>query len=54
MAHYKRRRRRRAGIKGCCGMCMLRKTDGRRNGRLLTRQELAQRLKLEEELLEGS
>jgi hypothetical protein len=52
MAHYKRRRRRRGGIKGCCGMCMLRKTDGRRNGRLPTRQEIAQRLKLEEELLE--
>lgn len=41
MANFKRRHRRRAGIKGCCGMCMLRKTDGRRNHRLLTQQELA-------------
>lgn len=48
--HYKRRKRRRAGIKGCCGMCMLRKTDGRRNGRLLTRQEKAHLLKFEEDL----
>ena len=39
MAHFKRRHRRRGGIKGCCGMCMLQKTDGRRNGRLLTLQE---------------
>jgi hypothetical protein len=37
--HHKRRKRRRAGIKGCCGMCMLRKTDGRRCHRLLTPQE---------------
>jgi len=48
MAHHKRRRRRRAGIKGHCGMCMLRTTDGRRNGRLLTKQEKANRLKLKE------
>lgn len=39
MAHYKRRRRRKAGIKGCCGMCMLQTTNGLRNGRLLTPQE---------------
>jgi uncharacterized 2Fe-2S/4Fe-4S cluster protein (DUF4445 family) len=38
MALYKRRHRRRAGIKGCCGMCMLQQTDGTRNGRLLTQQ----------------
>lgn len=39
MAHYKRRKRRKGGIKGCCGMCMLQTTDGRRNGRVLTWQE---------------
>jgi hypothetical protein len=39
MAHYKRRKRRKGGMKGCCGLCMLRKTDGRRNGRILTVQE---------------
>lgn len=50
MAHHKRRKRRRGGIKGCCGMCMLRKTDGTRNGRLLTPQEKAQILKLKEGL----
>ena len=37
--HYKRRRRRRAGIKGCCGMCMLRTTTGKRTSRKLTRAE---------------
>jgi hypothetical protein len=37
--HHKRRRRRRAGIKGCCGMCMLQTTDGRRNGRTQTLAE---------------
>lgn len=50
--HHKRRKRRRGGIKGCCGMCMLRKTDGRRNGRLLTWQEKSNVLKLEEGLKE--
>lgn len=48
MAHHKRRRRRRAGILGCCGMCMLRKTDGRRNSRLLTLQDKISLLKLME------
>jgi hypothetical protein len=41
MAHYKKRKRRRGGIKGCCWMCSLRTTDGRRNGRLRTKQELS-------------
>lgn len=50
MAHHKRRHRRRAGIKGCCGLCMLRKTDGTRNGRRLTLQERGQLLKLSEGL----
>lgn len=53
MAHHKRRKRRRAGIKGHCGMCMLRKTDGRRNGRLLTWQEKSNDLKFEEGLKEA-
>lgn len=53
MAHHKRRHRRRAGIKGCCGLCMLRKTDGTRNGRRLTLQEQAQLLKLAEGLDEA-
>lgn len=52
MAHHKRRHRRRAGIKGCCGLCMLRKTDGTRNGRRLTLQEHRQLLKLAEGLEE--
>lgn len=39
MAHYKRRRRRRGGIKGHCHMCSLRRTDGTRNGRRLTPRE---------------
>jgi hypothetical protein len=38
--HYKRRKRRRGGIKGCCWLCSLRTTDGTRNGRKLTKQEL--------------
>lgn len=52
MANFKRRHRRRAGIKGCCGMCMLRKTDGRRNHRRLTQQELASECS-EREQIEG-
>jgi len=38
--NYKRRHRRKGGIKGCCGMCMLQTTDGRRNGRIPTPQEM--------------
>ncbi len=52
--HHKRRRRRRAGIKGCCGMCMLQTTDGRRNGRLLTKQERRARLSAQEQIKEQS
>lgn len=37
MAHHKNRKPK--SYKGCCGMCCLRTTDGRRNGRLLSRQE---------------
>ena len=37
--HHKKRRRKRGGHKGCCGMCSLRTTDGRRNGRVMTLQE---------------
>lgn len=48
MAHYKRRRRRKGGIKGHCHMCSLRTTNGTRNGRLLTQQEKSHRLKLQE------
>lgn len=50
MAHYKRRHRRRGGIKGHCYLCSLRSTDGTRNGRLLTHQEQAHLLKFSEEL----
>ena len=50
MANFKRRHRRRAGIKGCCGMCMLRKTDGQRNHRILTLQELASECSEREQL----
>jgi hypothetical protein len=52
MAHHKRRKRRKGGIKGCCGMCMLRKTDGRRNGRLLTKQEVIINFSLKEQCAE--
>ena len=38
--HHKRRRRKRGGHTGCCGMCSLRTTDGRRNGRVMTPQEI--------------
>lgn len=41
MAHFKRRRRKTGGFKGCCVLCSLRSTDGRRNGRRRTRQEIA-------------
>jgi len=37
--HHKRRRRKKGGHKGHCGMCSLRTTDGRRNGRVMTRSE---------------
>lgn len=53
MAHFKRRRRRRGGIKGHCYLCALRRTNGTRNGRLLTHQEQAHILKLAEELDEA-
>jgi hypothetical protein len=38
MANYKNRKPK--SFKGHCGMCCLRGTDGRRNGRLRTMQEL--------------
>jgi len=38
MANYKNRKPK--SFKGCCWMCALRRTDGRRNHRVLTRQEL--------------
>lgn len=38
--HYKRRKRRRGGIKGCCAMCASGiRHGGLRNKRILTRQE---------------
>ena len=52
MAHHKRRQRRRGDIKGCCGLCMLRKTDGTRNGRRITLQEHSNLLTLAEGLEE--
>jgi len=54
MGHHKRRKRRKGGIKGCCGLCMLRKTDGRRNGRLLTWQERRSRISEREQLDESA
>lgn len=53
MAHFKRRRRRRGGIKGHCHMCSLRSTNGKRNGRLLTHQEQAHLLRFFEDLEEA-
>lgn len=38
MSNFKNRKPK--SYKGCCGMCCLRTTDGRRNGRLRTLQEL--------------
>ena len=38
MANFKNRKPK--SFKGCCGMCCLRTTDGRRNGRQRTLQEL--------------
>lgn len=53
MAHYKRRHRRRGGIKGHCYLCSLRRTNGTRNGRLLTHQEQDHLLKFSEGLEEA-
>lgn len=39
LAHYKRRRRRKGGIKGHCYLCSLRRFDGHRNSRRLTPRE---------------
>ncbi len=50
MGHFKRRRRRRGGIKGHCHMCSLRDTDGTRNGRVLTTREQESLLKFREGL----
>jgi len=52
MAHFKRRKRRKGGIKGHCGMCCLVDTDGRRNGRRLTWQEKRHKLSYAEALQE--
>lgn len=38
MANYKNSKPK--SFKGCCGMCCLMDSDGRRNGRLRTLQEL--------------
>lgn len=40
MANYKNRKPK--SFKGCCGMCALRYSNGCRNGRRLTRQEVQQ------------
>jgi len=53
MAHYKRRHRRRGGVKGHCYLCSLRSTNGTRNGRLLTHQEQSSLLTFAEELEEA-
>ena len=50
--HHKRRKRRRSGIKGCCGMCALQWGNGKRNGRRLTLAERRQQLTLAEGLAE--
>jgi len=50
MANYKNRKPKM--YRGCCGTCCLRKTDGRRNHRLLTPQEQKFELSAEEEELE--
>jgi hypothetical protein len=50
MAHYKRRRRKKGGVKGHCYLCAQRDSDGTRNGRLLTAREQEHLLKLRESL----
>lgn len=52
MAHYKKRKRRKNGIKGCCILCSLRSTDGRRNGRKLKKQEVQAVMNTEDHLIE--
>ena len=47
MANYKNKKPK--TYRGCCGMCCLRKTDGRRNHRRLTPQEQKFELSAEEE-----
>jgi len=47
--NYKRRKRRRGGIKGCCGMCML-YTRVRVHQRIPTRQEQRAALKEKEQI----
>lgn len=50
--NYKNRRPKR--FKGHCGMCCLATTDGRRNGRRLTKKERASKLAEREQLRELS
>ena len=46
MANYKRRKRRKGGVKGCCAMCASRtRRGGLRNQRRPTRQELKAKLR---------
>ena len=52
MANWKNRRPK--AFKGHCGMCTLRRTDGRRNGRRLTVQERRAQLSEREQRELGS
>jgi hypothetical protein len=47
--HYKRRRRRKGGVKGHCGLCSRNRNWGKRNQRLLTRQEKVAKLREKEQ-----
>jgi len=51
MAHYKNRKPK--SFKGCCTMCAYRSTDGRRNGRIRTKQEKIARLREREQRREA-
>lgn len=51
MAHHKKNKPK--PFKGHCTMCSFRSTDGRRNGRIRSRQEAASALKEREETGRG-
>ena len=51
MAHYKKRKRRKGGTKGCCGMCMCAKYHALHK-RILTRSEKRANLRHREQLHE--
>lgn len=52
--HYKRRKRKRYGVKGHCWMCAMQtRSGGLRNKRLLTKKEKQSLLDFEEQIYES-